>query len=250
MPSSYAHHATDTRIRSLTPEGAALHYDIAGIGPRAYALIIDVLIRALILIVASLVLGVVASEFTEGLMLIFTFLVSWFYPVYFEVLHDGQTPGKKRVGLRVIHDDGSPIGFSASMLRNLLRVADFLPLFYTTGALSVMSSNRLQRLGDMAAGTLVVYVQEPIASAELSHSQVFVPKRMLSQEKQRAVVSLAIREAELSVERMEELSVKVLNHIHDGDLHENENHGDTATQIIVGYANYYLGRKPGTAAST
>ena len=232
--------ATDTRVVSFTPEGAALHYDVAGIGPRAYALVIDVLIRTLIMIVASIGVALIASNFAFGLLLIFYFLIEWFYPVYFEVLRDGQTPGKKRLGLRVIHDDGSPVGFSASVLRNLLRIADFLPLFYATGGLTMMASSRLQRLGDMAAGTYVIYVDDARTSSVLSHQQVLMPRSMLSQAKQRAVVSLAVRESELSPERMEELSCIIMQSMGE-ELANYQPDWTSATAVVVGFANYYLG---------
>ena len=98
------------------------------------------------------------------LCLLLMFVLEWFYPVIGEVYFRGASPGKHLLGLRVVHDNGTPVGFSASMIRNLLRFVDFLPALYAFGLLSMFASTSFKRLGDWAAGTVVVYKDEvPIA---------------------------------------------------------------------------------------
>ncbi len=128
----------------------------AGIMARTSAWLLDVVLRGAILVgcfVPFLLLG----ETGLGLYIILTFLVNWLYPVVFEVWRDGMTPGKKYSGIYVCHDDGTPINLQSSLIRNLLRVVDFLPFFYSVGVLSLMFNRKSQRLGDMVAGTIVVY---------------------------------------------------------------------------------------------
>jgi uncharacterized RDD family membrane protein YckC len=138
-----------------TPEGIDLGLRVAGPISRALAWIIDAFIRYSVLFALSTVLASLLS-FGMGLFLILLFLLEWFYPVVFEVVR-GATPGKKAMGLLVVHDNGTPVGWSASMIRNLLRSVDFLPFFYCAGLISILLNSRFKRLGDLAAGTLVVY---------------------------------------------------------------------------------------------
>src|SRR5208282_5922974 len=93
-----------------------------------------------------------------GLLLIILFLLEWFYPVAFEVLARGQTPGKKLMDLRVLRADGAPVGWSRSTVRSLLAFADFLPFGFAAGLTAMLVSRRFQRLGDLAAGTVVVHL--------------------------------------------------------------------------------------------
>lgn len=139
-----------------TPEGLLLSLMPAGLLPRLSAWFIDLLIRGMIIIVISAAAAFLETAGT-GIIAISYFLITWLYPVYFEVYRDGMTPGKKRQGIYVCHDDGTPISLSSSMTRNLLRVADFLPIGFGVGALTMMFTKRSQRIGDIVAGTLVVY---------------------------------------------------------------------------------------------
>src|SRR5512143_1036292 len=148
----------DTIHTFETPEGIELGLRVAGPLPRALAWVIDALIRYGGLFIVSIALSIL-GEFGFGLFLILLFLVEWFYPVLFEVSR-GATPGKKMMGLAVVHDNGTPIGWPASMIRNLLRVIDFFPLMYGTGLLSMLINRQFKRLGDLAAGTLVVYREQ------------------------------------------------------------------------------------------
>lgn len=142
-----------------TPEGLMLTLMPAGLMPRLSAWFIDFAIRAVLLIIIGVVSAFFATAGT-GFLAIGYFLITWLYPVYFEVYRDGKTPGKKNQGIYVCHDDGTPISLQSSMIRNLLRVADFLPMGFTAGALTMMFTRQSQRIGDIVAGTLVVYQQQ------------------------------------------------------------------------------------------
>jgi len=146
----------DTVHRIETPEGVDLDQRVAGPLARMLAWLIDLALRLLAGGVISLVLAVL-GEFGIGLLLIALFLLEWSYPILFEVLAHGATPGKKALRLRVVQRDGSPVDWRTSTLRNLLRAADFMPLLYGFGLLSMLFGKDFQRLGDRAAGTLVVY---------------------------------------------------------------------------------------------
>ncbi len=114
-----------------TPEGVDINFSVAGVWPRSMAWIIDLCIRGIVYIL----LGVLSSKLGNvgsGLMLIGFFLIEWFYPVLFEVLNNGTTPGKKILNIQVLNSDGTPIGWSSSILRNILRTVDFFAVFLWT----------------------------------------------------------------------------------------------------------------------
>ena len=144
----------DTRYQVETPEGIDLILRPAGVVPRALAFAIDLLIRGALLGALFTILALL-GQFGMGLGTILLFLVTWWYMVLFEVLNQGRSPGKQMMGLRVVHDDGTPVGWAASLTRNLLRFVDILPFGYTLGILSCLNHPAFKRLGDIAAGTVV-----------------------------------------------------------------------------------------------
>jgi uncharacterized RDD family membrane protein YckC len=151
----------DDRISIPTPEGIELELVLAGVGSRLVSALMDFLIKAVILFALWFISGAVAGEdgggFLVALLIITSFLVLWGYDVAFETLASGRTPGKRAAGLRVVRLGGEPVGFLASAVRNLLRLVDMQPgLLYAVGATTILFSRRNQRLGDLAAGTLVV----------------------------------------------------------------------------------------------
>ena len=142
-----------------TPEHVVLDYEIAGLGSRSLAAIIDTAILAVwtaALFVGYLLLGLRASPWVGALVAFGYFVSLWGYFTFFEGLRGGQTPGKRLVGIRVILETGHAVTFGAAAARNLLRVADFLPPPYLTGALFVALHPRARRLGDFVGGTVVV----------------------------------------------------------------------------------------------
>ena len=197
--------ALDTAFAQETPEGTEIELRPAGVVVRGVALLYDELIRYGILILSSLVLSTFGA-LGNGMFLIVVFLTYWGYGVTFEVFNQGQTPGKKAQGVQVLHDDGTPVGFSSSALRNLILVVDMLPLFYLVGMFSIVLSRRFQRLGDIAGGTIVVH--RPAPGAVLPDRQAGSERSpvTLLPEEQRVLVSFAERVPEFSAERAQELA--------------------------------------------
>jgi uncharacterized RDD family membrane protein YckC len=149
-----------------TPEQVDLAYDVAGLGSRFLATLIDSLIQTIVLI-AIFLLGALGLRWALGSfqgagdlaiagVVVVSFAVWWGYHVFFEIVRRGQSPGKRAVGLRVIKDGGYPIGLSEALVRNVLRIVDILPGTYAIGGLVMFLDGRSRRLGDMAAGTLVI----------------------------------------------------------------------------------------------
>ena len=150
----------EDRISIPTPEGVELELVLAGVGSRLVGALVDFLIKAVLLFALWLVSAAAAEDaggFFIALTIIASFLVLWGYDVAFETLASGRTPGKRAAGLRVVRMGGEPVGFLASAVRNLLRLVDMQPGFlFAVGAITILFSQRNQRLGDLAAGTLVV----------------------------------------------------------------------------------------------
>jgi uncharacterized RDD family membrane protein YckC len=189
-----------------TPEGVDLTLTPAGPLPRILAYTIDLLIRTALLIALSLLLSM-GGEAGIGILTIFAFLAEWFYPVFFEVFSNGKTPGKSSMGLRVVHDDGTPVVWSTSIIRNLLRAADFLPLMYLVGLTSMLMNRPFKRLGDLAAGTLVIYDQMPHPFRNHNWAEeAQAPCVPLTAEEQRALLQFAERRDSLSESRQIELA--------------------------------------------
>jgi len=171
---------SDESLDIQTPENIVFGYQIAGIGSRFLATLLDSILVGFLQLVLILVLVLIlkaydGSIFTDRLsawvIAIFglvTAVFYWGYYVFFEMLWNGQSPGKRWVGLRVIRSDGTPITLSESLIRNLARLVDFLPAAYGIGIITMFIDKQSRRLGDLAAGTLVVQDQAPISIQSLS----------------------------------------------------------------------------------
>jgi len=150
-----------------TPEQLSLEFPLAGVGSRFLALLVDSMIQFLVGAAAFLVfavLGMTAEAFVRhagiwalAILGLAMFVLYYGYYAFFEAVWKGQTPGKRYIGLRVIKEDGAPITGYDAVTRNLLRIVDQLPGVYGIGILSVLVSQRSQRLGDFVAGTVVVH---------------------------------------------------------------------------------------------
>jgi uncharacterized RDD family membrane protein YckC len=195
----------DTSRRLETPEGIELGLEVAGPVPRAVAWLIDLLLRGLVYIALALALGTM-GRFGEAMLLLLLFLLEWFYPVIGEVWFGGVTPGKRMLGLRVIHDDGTPVRFSASMVRNLVRAIDFLPLFYAAGLFCMLFHRDFKRLGDIAAGTLVVYGESGQDNSPRAAAPAQAPAWPLTPDEQQTLLNFAERRRALTDERADELA--------------------------------------------
>jgi uncharacterized RDD family membrane protein YckC len=164
------------RVVSIrTPENIELAFALAGPGSRAAAYFVDVLlmivlgqilINPIVYLVALLVsaLGGLGSSWVAAILALASFALYDGYFILLEWLMNGQTPGKRLLHIRVIKQGGYALRFFDTLLRNLLRFVDFLPLFYGVGLTSLLVTRDSQRLGDLVAGTLVVY-QEPVETA-------------------------------------------------------------------------------------
>ena len=224
----------DTYRPVETPEGVELGLEVAGPVPRLLAWSIDVVLRVVIYLGMAMVL-VVGGEVGQGLMLIGIFLVEWFYPVLFEVLANGATPGKKLFGLMVIHDDGTPVGWTPSVLRNLVRFADFLPFAYGFGLVTMLFTRDFKRLGDLAAGTVVVHREPDSLGFSVKSAPPVPPPVKLELPEQLAVINFAKRLATWSDQRARELAV-ILRPLTGA-------HGHDGVARLLGMANWLLGRR-------
>lgn len=225
----------DTRRMVETPEGVELALDVAGPLSRAFAFSIDLLLRTVIYTVLATVIIAAfdASDAGVGVMLLLTFLLEWAYPVVFEAGAGGATPGKMALGLVVLHDDGTPVGWTAAVVRNLLRAADFLPFGFLFGLTSMAVQPQFKRLGDLAAGTVVVYRRRTPPPARLPEVPAMPLPVRLTADEQRALVDYAARSPGWTDDRVAELA-DVLVPVVGGP-------GPVAAKRLQGMARWLLG---------
>lgn len=162
-----------------TPENVAFAYDVAGIGSRFLATLVDSLIQSTVfaalfiifalteLIGASSRLPSAVLSLAPLILLVALFVVQFGYFLIFELITGGQTPGKQLFGLRVIKENGYPLSPMDSIIRNLVRIIDFFPVMYGVGIIVMFFNDRARRLGDFAAGTLVVKIRDDVKLSEL-----------------------------------------------------------------------------------
>jgi uncharacterized RDD family membrane protein YckC len=227
----------DTRYAAETPEGIALWLRPAGVVARFYAYLADLAIRFVVFSVCWLLL-VFLGRLGVGLGFVLFFLLEWLYPVVFELSPGAATPGKRMAGLTVVMDTGLPITPAASLTRNLLRAADFLPSLYAFAALSMLLRHDFKRLGDLAAGTLVVYATTsngvPGAPPPAPARAPAVP---LSARAQAAIVAWAGRLTRLTEARADELAEIAVPVVAPRAMH-----GDRVA-ALAGVAHWLLGRR-------
>lgn len=232
--------ALDTLYRVETPEGVALTLRPAGPVPRGVAFMLDFLIRLALMGTLGAVLSAVKG-IGDAFWLISFFILEWFYPVIFELSPAAATPGKMAVGLRVVMDNGLPVTASASLLRNLLRAADFLPLAYGLGLLSMLLRRDFKRLGDLAASTLVVYNAERPAAVAWPSVPVCAPSATLSFDQQRALLHLAGRATRLTPQRVEELAALAESKVKPRPLDPEQKAPTSAAERLIGVARWLRG---------
>lgn len=155
---------SDPRVELETPERVAVALDLAGLGARSFAWLIDALLIFLAWMMGFFVYSFWGdllrrwqgiSAVGQLLLVAAVLATGWGWDVAWELLADGRTPGKRAMGLRVVRIDGAPVGLAESLVRNLMRVVE-LPFGYAPAILAVALGRRRQRLGDLVAGTLVV----------------------------------------------------------------------------------------------
>jgi len=234
--------ALDTLALAETPEGIELALRPAGVVPRALAYATDFGLRLVVLIAAAIALGQLRG-LGMALLLILYFLLEWWYPVVFELMPGAATPGKRLLGLKVVMDNGLPITPAASLVRNLLRAADQLPGLYAFGIVSMLLRPDFKRLGDLAAGTLVVHHDSATLHGAMPAADPIAPRLPLDTPAQAAVVAWAGRIPRLTPERAEELAA-----LAEPVLPAPTEAAPSAQQRLLAVAHWLLGRRSGAAA--
>ena len=202
----------DQDLTILSPEKTIITYRLAGLGSRVGAHIIDLIVVTLgtFLICALLgfILGLVSGALATGSILFISFIVPFAYFILLEGLWNGQTVGKRAVGIRVRMSEGTPVTFAAALGRNLMRPADMLPGPYFVGFLAIFTNTKSQRLGDLVSNTIVCYEKRPPREFAMApHSVGFHPLeqyvgelRGMTQEEYYALRRFCDRFPELSLE--------------------------------------------------
>jgi uncharacterized RDD family membrane protein YckC len=152
----------EDRLTITTPEGVELELQLAGLGSRFIAQTLDLLIKATAIGLVAIALSL-AGLTGVAIMIPAFFLIVYAYDVVFETFSNGRTPGKRAARLRVVKAGGEPVDFMSSAIRNVLRLVDGLPTSYIPGIISILATKRNQRLGDLAAGTIVIH-EDPVAA--------------------------------------------------------------------------------------
>ncbi len=170
-------------VSILSSENVRFGVETAGLESRFAAALIDILLQGLVIALISILSaylvsiwdyggwGELASQLAQAFFWLVIFAITWGYYFVFEWLWDGQTPGKRMLGLRVLHIDGMPLTPWGALVRNIVRVFDFLPLFYGAGALMALSNANNRRAGDLVAGTIVARERHDAERPVLSIAQ-------------------------------------------------------------------------------
>jgi len=223
----------DEMLSIDTPENVAFGYTVAGIGSRFLAALVD---TTIIVLLQLIVIGASAYALSAGKLMsslgawtsaifgLAAFLLFWGYYIFFEMLWNGQSPGKRWAGLRVIRTDGTPVTLAESIIRNLVRMIDFLPFGYGIGVVTMFVNDQARRLGDLAAGSLVVHdggeisVQSIAARGhipipiDLPALDPSLPLERLPQQDIQVVEDFLSRRAELANAPF--LAVQILKHLY------------------------------------
>jgi uncharacterized RDD family membrane protein YckC len=220
-----------------TPESIAFSYELAGLGSRALAVMVDLVIQ--FALVALFFWGIVligahyhpakiapaatpaqlrfAYNLVAGLFIFVLFAIFFGYFIFFEALWNGQTPGKKLLGIRVVRDGGFPIDFPASLIRNLVRVGEWTIGGYAIAAVSALLSPENKRIGDIAAGTIVVRDHRMEAPAqllrEIRDEPAYASTAYLSGEERRIVRRFLDRRDTLTPESRRNLAAQLANRV-------------------------------------
>lgn len=208
-----AAHTADTLQAVELADGVEIHLRVAGPAVRSAAWLLDLLCYILILAALGTVIviaggGIGGDQIAGGIMMLLSFLLAWFYNVFFELGKKAATPGQRAMGLKVSSVSGGPVRLPQSIIRNLLRVVDFMPAFYLFGFVCCLFNRRFQRLGDLVADTVVVYAEPATRQpADLKvNADPVAPGATLSRAEQAALVEFLERAPQWSDARKMELS--------------------------------------------
>lgn len=215
-------------------EGMEVHLRMAGPFLRLMAFLLDILIKIAGFFLIAMLVGfgsmVLGGNIATGIYELFAFVLLWFYPVLFEVSRWGATPGKKIVGIRVVNEAGGAITIGQAMIRNFIRSIEImLPLL----PMVAFFNPRFQRLGDLAAGTLVVYSRQrhdPISGVPPTMKSSIPVNIALTREERASMIAFRYRSANWSEARRAELA----NHLSPMTGQS----GPKAVNSIVGMAQW------------
>jgi uncharacterized RDD family membrane protein YckC len=214
----------DRSIEIRTPESVAFEHQLAGVGSRFLAVVADMFLQTLAVIGFAFALNFVSTQqphlFAAGrlmqnvflgisIFILFTIVIGYY--MLFEAFWNGQTPGKRLLGIRVVRDGGYPIDFSASLIRNLIRVGEWSIGFYAIAAISALVSSENKRIGDFAAGTIVVRDARVMAPQAIAPE--YAPTSVLSGEERALVHRFIERRSTLSQERRFEIASQLAQRI-------------------------------------
>ena len=233
--------ALHRRVAVDTPEHVRLDYVLADLGSRVGAFVIDVAIIAGAVLLLGLglyyagALGAFMGSVSGTILTFAAFFAQWGYFMLFEGLGGGRTPGKRALGLRVIHAGGEPLSFQGSALRNLIRIVDLQPvMFGLVGAVCILVNRRAQRLGDLVAGTIVV---RDAGGSELLGADEPPPARVgrpvLSVERFELLAGYMARREGLDAEVRRRVARSVLNALNPAVEHGHEAVTQTADERLV-----------------
>jgi uncharacterized RDD family membrane protein YckC len=220
--------AAHDKLTIDTPEQIALEFTLASAGSRFLALALDTLIQigafvgaVIVAFVIMAIASMTVREFVPWVQAAFVlaaFVLYYAYFALFEALWSGQTPGKRVVGLRVMSITGRPVGVFEAIIRNLLRIVDQMPGIYGVGILSVFFTERNQRLGDLAAGTVVVHDRQ-VSRVGYEHSPLAAGVRLganrLTPDEIQALETFLKRRDDLPYEMREQSARRLAQHVRD-----------------------------------
>ena len=212
-----------------TPENVTFQFELAGIASRAVAWAIDIVVFVVVLIVANVVISTltpVAGGFASAVFYVIAFVMQWFFTSVLEWWWGGRTVGKYLVGIRTLTTRGVKMSFLQSMIRNIVRIVDLLPGIYLAGGLSALIDRNGARLGDLAAGTIVVRERRAappsvvVPASERYNSFVDDPSialaaRRITAPERDAMVGLSLRREQLPLPVRRELFARLADHLEE-----------------------------------
>jgi uncharacterized RDD family membrane protein YckC len=199
-----------SELTIVTPEHVHIRLEPAGAGSRFLAILIDSLIvQGASAVIYSVLVVLLPAGIAIAIFITINFVLTWGWHIYFETRHQGRTPGKRMLRLRVIDARGLPVSLYQSLVRNITRVLDFTPLFYGVGAIAMLASPTRRRLGDIIADTLVIRDAQPLAykgqlAGERRYNSLRTPRVLrlirhrISLEEREFLLALCIRAEKLS----------------------------------------------------
>ena len=207
----------------------------AGYPVRSMAFLIDALIRYTIVSGVATTLGA-GGRVGVGVLLIVAFLILWLYPVIFELTPAAATPGKRAMGIQVMMANGLPLTPAGCLIRNLMRTVDMLPLMYGFAIVSMLMRRDARRLGDLAAGTVVVYRDRASPTGDFGPGDPLPPPVPLTIRQQTAIAAFGWRVNRLTPERAEEIAVLAADAVPGAE-------DSAVTARLVGIARWQHGQR-------